>query len=82
MARVAQRLADEDRLADSISGSNGSGRFLWASSPSKLEFIDDIATMIWEERFAARLVLDLTVIGVHLADQASKPLFPIDVGGV
>jgi len=27
------------------------------------------------------LVLDLTVIGVHLADQASKPLFLIDVGG-
>lgn len=81
VARVAKRLADDDRLADSITGSDGSGRYLWAGTPSKLEFIDDIATMISEERFAAMLVLDLTVIGVHLADQASKPLFIIDVGG-
>jgi len=81
VARVATRLADDDRLADSITGSNGSGRYLWASSPSKLEFIDDFATMVSEERFAAMLVLDLTVIGVHLADQASKPLFLIDVCG-
>lgn len=81
VARVAKRLADDDRLADLITGSNGSGRYLWASSPSKLEFIDDFATMISEERFAAMLVLDLAVIGVHLADRASKPLFIIDVYG-
>lgn len=81
VARVAKRLADDDRLADSITGSNGGSRYLWGSSPSTLEFIDDFATMISEERFAAMLVLDLTVIGVHLADRASKPLFLIDVDG-
>lgn len=80
VARVATLLANDDKLADSITGSNGSGRYLWASSPSKLEFVDDFAAMVSEERFAAMLALDLTVIGVHLADRASKPLFLIEVG--
>jgi len=81
VARVATRLANDDKVADAITGSNGSGRYLWASSPLKLEFVDDFTAMVSEERFAAMLVLDLTVIGVHLADRASKPLFLIDVDG-
>jgi hypothetical protein len=81
VARVAALLAVDDTLADSITASNSGGRYLWASSLSRLEFVDDIATIISQERFAGITLLDLTVIGVHLADRASKPLFLIDVGG-
>jgi hypothetical protein len=81
VARVAALLAVDDALADSITASNSGGRYLWASSLSRLEFVDDIATIISQERFAGITLLDLTVIGVHLADRASKPLFLIDVGG-
>lgn len=81
VARVAASFDDDDRLAGAVTGASGGGRYLWASSPSHLEFVDDIASMISEERFSAMLLLDLTVVGVRLADRAPKPLFIIDVGG-
>lgn len=81
VARVAASFAENDRLAEAITGADGGGRYLWAHSPLQLEFINDIASMISEERFPAMLVLDLTVVGVRLAERAPKPLFVLDVGG-
>jgi len=79
MARVAASFADDDRLARAITGADCGGRYLWAQSPSQIKIINDVASLISEERFAAMLIVDLTVIGIQLADRAPKPLFLIDV---
>jgi hypothetical protein len=79
VARVAASFAADDRLASAVTGADGGRRYLWSHTSTQLQFADDIVPIISDERCAAMLVLDLTVIGVRLADRAPKPLFLIDV---
>lgn len=75
VAKVAANFAADDRLACAVSGADASRRYLWGHTPSELEFTHDIGEVLFAERFSAMLVLDLTVIGVRLAERAPKPLF-------
>lgn len=79
VAQVAASFVEDDRIATAVTGADGGGRYLWGQMPSQFEFAKDIAPIISEDRIAAMLVLDLTVIGIRLADRAPKPLFLIDV---
>jgi hypothetical protein len=81
VARVAAKFAADDRIANAIIGADCSGRYLWGPGPSMLAFTEDVASIISDERCTAMLVLDLTVMGVRLAERAPKPLFLIDVSG-
>ncbi|WP_448659524.1 hypothetical protein ACPVPU_03410 [Sphingomonas sp. CJ99] len=80
VATVAATFANDHRLADVVAGADGSGRYLIALSPSDFEFVDDVASLLSDEGHSAILILDLTVVGIRLADRSPKPLFIIDVG--
>lgn len=81
IAEISQRFAQDDRIAELISGVQRPKRFIWSSNPPELDFVDDAASNLSEERFPVMLVLDLALIGQRLVTQNPKPLFLIDVAG-
>lgn len=81
IAKVAQRLANDDHVAKLISEVERPHRYIWSASPPTLEFADDFGAILLAESFPAMLVLDLAVIGRRLVANNPKPLFLIDVAG-
>lgn len=81
VADISQRFAQDDEMARIIARVQRPRRFLFSSHPPELDFVDDAAATLSEERFPAMLILDLALIGQRLVTQNTKPLFLIDVAG-
>jgi len=79
LAEIAERFAQDEKVAKSISGVDHPYRYLWSSSPPMIEFVDDACAMLSADRFSAMLVLDLAVIGHQLVANSPKALFTIEV---
>ena len=81
VAEISQRFAQDDQLARLIACVQRPRRFVFSTHPPELDFLDDAASTLSDERFPAMLVLDLAVIGRRLVADNPKPLFLIDMGG-
>lgn len=81
VAEVSQRFAQDDEMARAIARVQWPRRYLCSSDPPALDFVDDAATVLSDERFPAMFVLDLALIGQRLVAQNAKPLFFVDVDG-
>ncbi len=79
VAAVAERFAEDDRLAMAMSRCESVCRYLWSAAPPAFRLTPDFAMVLDEERNAGSLVLDLQVVGINLVERAPKPLFLINV---
>ena len=79
LATVSAQFAEDDAIAARLSGSEGGRRYLWTNDPPEFHFEDDFAMLLAEERLSGIVLLDLTVVGLRLVENAPKPLFLIDV---
>lgn len=79
IAAVAERFAEDDRLAATISGCESICRYLWSAAPPAFRLTPDFAMVLHEEQNAGLLVLDLQVVGINLVERAPKPLFLIEL---
>lgn len=75
---LARRMEMMDRVALSISGSEGKGRFLWSSAPPNFELIGDIEKQIEEAGVIGQIVIDLMWLGIKLAERTPKPFVTIE----
>lgn len=81
IAEIAQKFAQDVELALLISEVTEQRRYILSSDPPTVEFVDDAAAILSEERFPAMLVIDLAVVGRRLVTDNPKPLFLIDLAG-
>ena len=79
---MAERLDEGERVAMAISGISEAKTHLYSTAPPTVEFANEAAGMLSEERYPAMLVIDLALIGHRLVHASRKPLFLIDVSKV
>ncbi len=79
IAEIAGQFEQDERIAMAISGITQPITHLWSAGPPAVEFANDAAAMLSEERYPVMLVIDLALMGHKLVRASTKPLFLIDV---